>query len=98
MTYRVKKEADANGYSVFFVYKDEKYVAGPWPKDWQASRFIETLTEGRYMAKADRTAVMRGRRGNGKLVLRDQREDHPPLLSSQCFGRKYPETRDTEGL
>lgn len=76
MVYHVKEQADSNGYSGFYVYNDEKYVAGPWIEDWEAERYIETLTIGRYMGMADRTAVMRGRRSNGKLVLRDERK-HP---------------------
>ena len=74
MVYHVKEQADSNGYSGFYVYNDEKYVAGPWIEGWEADHYIETLTEGRYMAKADRTTVMRGRRSDGKLVLRDERQ------------------------
>ena len=74
MAYQVIEKADGNGYSRFYVYDGENYIAGPWLEDWQATRFIETQTEDRYMARADRTAVMRGRRSNGKLVLRDERE------------------------
>lgn len=77
MTYHVKAQAISNGLTGFYVYDDEAYVAGPWIEAWQASYFIETLTDGRYMAKADRTAVMRGRRSDGKLVLRDDQENQP---------------------
>ena len=63
MAYQVIEKADGNGYSRFYVYDDENYIAGPWLEDWQATHFIETQTEDRYMARADRTAVMRGRRG-----------------------------------
>lgn len=74
MAYHVKEQAIANGLTGFYVYNDEEYVAGPWIEGWEAEHYIETLPEGRYMAKADRTTVMRGRRSNGKLVLRDQHE------------------------
>jgi hypothetical protein len=88
MTYHVKEQADGNGYTGFYVYSDEKYVAGPWFEDWQATHFIETLTEGRYMAKADRTTVMRGRRSNGKLVLRDEREHQPRDVGDSPRGKR----------
>jgi len=77
MAYRVAEQADGNGYSGFYVYNDEKYVAGPWLDAWEAAHFIETLTEGRYMGAADRTTVMRGRRSNGTLVLRSDPKHQP---------------------
>ncbi|PBB27442.1 MULTISPECIES: hypothetical protein [unclassified Mesorhizobium] len=77
MAYHVKEQAMANGLTGFYVYNDEKDVAGPWIEGWEAEHYIENLNEGRYMAKADRTTVMHGRRSNGKLVLRDQNEHRP---------------------
>lgn len=84
--YHVREQDDGNGYSGFYVYNDKKYIVGMWLEGWEARNYIETLTDGRYMAKADTTAVSRGRRSNGELVLRDQRDHQPRLLAPRPLG------------
>lgn len=86
MAYRIREKVAGNDDSRFCVYNGEKYIAGPWLEGWQARNYIKTLTDGRYMAKADRTAVLRGRRSNGELVLRDQRDHQPRLLTPRPLG------------
>ncbi|MER8709005.1 hypothetical protein NKH49_26240 [Mesorhizobium sp. M1088] len=98
MPYYVREQADGNGSSGFYVYNDEKYIAGPRFEGCQATNYIETLTDGRYIAKADRTTVMRGRRSNGKLVLREKRDHQPHLLAPRPLGESLIPGRPSHRL
>ncbi|RUX09008.1 hypothetical protein EOA30_05000 [Mesorhizobium sp. M8A.F.Ca.ET.059.01.1.1] len=86
MAYHVREKAVGSCYYGFYVYNHDQYIAGPWVEGWKARNYIEALTDGRYMAKADRTTVLRGRRRNVELVLRDERDHQLRLLAPRPLG------------